>query len=119
MKVYLKQLETEAIHIIRETFVSLKKPVLLYSVGKDSGVLTRLCQKAFYPSNIPFPLMHIDTGFKFKEMYNFRDKYCRENNFNLIVYANGEKIAMKCNPHDYGIETCCYWLKTEALLNGI
>lgn len=120
MEKYLKQLEAEAIYIIRETYASFKTPVLLYSVGKDSGVLTRLCQKAFYPSNIPFPLMHIDTGFKFKEMYDFRDKYCKDNNFKLIIHVNGRALAdMKCNPHSYGTETCCYHLKTLALLDGI
>ena len=119
MKQYLKQLESEAIHIIRETYASFKKPVLLYSIGKDSGVLVRLCQKAFHPAKIPFSLMHVDTGFKFPEMYQFREKFIADNGLKLIVHANGEKLAMKCNPHDYGTDTCCHWLKTQALLSGI
>jgi len=119
MKQYLKQLESEAIYIIRETYASFKNPVLLYSIGKDSGVLVRLCQKAFYPAKIPFSLMHVDTGFKFPEMYQFREKFIADNGLKLIVHANGEKLAMKCNPNDYGTESCCYWLKTQALLAGI
>ncbi len=70
---YLKQLESESIHIIREVAAEFKNPVMLYSIGKDSSVMVRLAQKAFYPAKIPFPLMHIDTGFKFKEMTDFRD----------------------------------------------
>jgi len=116
---HLKQLESEAIYIIRETHASFKNPVLLYSIGKDSSVMVRLCQKAFYPGKIPFPLMHIDTGFKFKEMYKFRDKFISENNLKLIVHVNGMALAKKCNPHDYGTDNCCYRLKTQALLEGI
>jgi sulfate adenylyltransferase subunit 2 len=119
MKKYLKQLESEAIYIIRETYVSFKNPVLLYSVGKDSGVLVRLCQKAFYPTNIPFFLMHIDTGFKFKEMYDFRDKFVNDNNLKLIIHKNQRAILDGCNPHSYGTDACCLNLKTKALLTGI
>jgi len=119
MKKYLKQLESEAIYIIREAYASFKNPVLLYSIGKDSGAMVRLCQKAFYPGKIPFPLMHIDTGFKFKEMYQFRDKFIADNNLELITHVNGKALAMKCSPYDYGTDTCCYHLKTQALLDGI
>jgi len=119
MKKYLKQVESEAIYIIREAYASFKNPVLLYSIGKDSGVMVRLCQKAFYPGKIPFPLMHIDTGFKFKEMYQFRDKFIAENKLKLITHVNGEALAAHCNPNSYGTDTCCYNLKTTALLEGI
>ncbi len=119
MKQYLKQLESEAIHIIRETYASFKKPVLLYSVGKDSGVLVRLCQKAFHPAKIPFSLMHIDTSWKFPEMYQFRDKFIADNNLKLIVHSNEKAIKEKCHPHYYGTDTCCLHLKTRALLAGI
>ena len=119
MQRYLKHLESEAIHIIRETYASFKKPVLLYSVGKDSGVLVRLCQKAFYPAEIPFQLMHIDTGFKFPEMYAFRDQFVKDNNLKLIIHKNQEKIDLDWNPHDFGTESCCSFLKTKALLSGI
>jgi len=119
MKKYLKQLESESIYIIREAYASFKNPVLLYSIGKDSGVMVKLCQKAFYPGKIPFPLMHIDTGFKFPEMYQFRDKFIVDNNLELIIHVNEKALATKCNPHDYGTETCCYNLKTQALLEGI
>lgn len=112
---YLKQLESESIHIIREAYSSFENIVLLYSIGKDSSVLVRLCQKAFYPLNIPFPLMHIDTGYKFKEMIDFRDKFCNENDFNLIVHSNDKKY----NPIKDGMDICCYNLKTKALLEGL
>ncbi len=75
---YFKQLESESIHIIREVAAEFKNPVMLYSIGKDSGVMLRLAQKAFYPGKIPFPLMHIDTGYKFPEIIEFRDKFVKE-----------------------------------------
>jgi len=119
MKQYLKQLESEAIHIIRETYASFKNPVLLYSIGKDSGVLVRLCQKAFHPAKIPFPLMHIDTSFKFPEMYRFRDKFIAENDLKLVINSDDGSLNDGCNPYDYGVDTCCLHLKTRALLSGI
>jgi sulfate adenylyltransferase subunit 2 len=75
---YLKQLESESIHIIREVVAECKNPVMLYSVGKDSSVMIRLAQKAFYPGKFPFPLRHIDTGYKFPEMYEFRDRFAKK-----------------------------------------
>lgn len=118
MNKHLRQLEDESIYIIREVYSSFRCPVLLYSIGKDSGVLSRLCWKSFYPAKIPFPLMHIDTGVKFREMYDFRRWYCNEYGFELIIYRNEEWIG-KCDPYKVGTDRCCIHLKTEALLQGI
>src|SRR3989338_5256628 len=90
---HLQQLEAESIHIIREVVAEFKNPVMLYSVGKDSSVMVRLAQKAFYPGKIPFPLMHVDTGYKFKEMYTFRDEFIASIGANLIVERNEPAIA--------------------------
>jgi len=116
---YLKYLESESIHIMREVAAEFRKPVMLYSVGKDSSVMVRLAQKAFYPGRFPFPLMHIDTGFKFPEMYAFRDEFCRSIGAELIVERNDAMIAEKCHPLDIGVDTCCGHLKTGALLDAI
>ncbi len=116
---YLKELESESIHIIREVVAEFKKPVMLYSIGKDSSVMVRLAQKAFYPGNIPFPLMHIDTGYKFPEMYEFRDAFVKEIGANLIVECNEEWIEKKMHPTKLGSDKCCRYLKTEGLLNAI
>ena len=96
---YLKQLESESIYIIREVAAEFKNPVMLYSVGKDSSVMVRLAQKAFYPGKIPFPLMHIDTGFKFKEMIEFRDRYFKEIGCRLIVEKND--VCPRRSPHHF------------------
>src|SRR5271169_3952892 len=85
---HLKQLEAESIHIIREVAAEFANPVMLYSIGKDSSVMVRLAQKAFYPARVPFPLLHIDTTWKFREMITFRDQFCRENNLKLFVHTN-------------------------------
>ena len=116
---YLKQLESESIHILREVAAEFKNPVLLYSVGKDSSVLVRLALKAFYPGPIPFPLMHVDTGFKFPEMYAFRDAFCKKLDVRLIVERNEEWIAKGCHPLKTGVDKCCSHLKTGALLTAI
>jgi sulfate adenylyltransferase subunit 2 len=116
---YLKQLESESIHILREVAAEFRNPVMLYSVGKDSSVMVRLAQKAFYPGHFPFPLMHVDTGFKFPEMYEFRDKFCREIRARLIVEKNEEWIAKGCHPLLLGVDKCCSYLKTGALLQAI
>jgi sulfate adenylyltransferase subunit 2 len=116
---HLRYLESESIHILREVAAEFRNPVLLYSVGKDSGVLVRLAQKAFHPGPIPFPLMHVDTGYKFLEMYTFRDAFCREAGARLIVERNDEWIAKGSHPHHLGVEACCGHLKTEALLQAL
>jgi sulfate adenylyltransferase subunit 2 len=116
---YLKQLESESIHIIREVAAEFKNPVMLYSVGKDSSVMVRLAQKAFHPGRFPFPLMHIDTGYKFPEMYEFRESFCREIGATLIVEHNKEWIDNGCHPLKLGVDKCCSYLKTGALLQAL
>ncbi len=116
---HLKQLESESIYILREVVAEFKKPVMLYSVGKDSSVMLRLAQKAFYPGNIPFPLLHIDTGYKFPEMYAFRDAYVQEIGARLIVERNEAAIAAGTHPELLGTDRCCQLLKTQALLDAL
>jgi sulfate adenylyltransferase subunit 2 len=116
---YLKNLESESIHIMREVVAEFKNPVMLYSMGKDSSVMVRLAQKAFYPGKFPFPLMHIDTGYKFPEMYTFREEFCRRINAELIVERNEPWIAQGCHPLTAGVDKCCSYLKTGALLDAI
>ena len=116
---FLKQLESESIHIMREVVAEFKNPVMLYSVGKDSSVMVRLAQKAFYPGEFPFPLMHIDTGYKFPEMYEFRDAFCTKISAHLIVERNEEWIAKGCHPLKTGVDKCCSYLKTGALLEAL
>lgn len=114
---YLRQLESESLFILREAYAQFSNPVLLYSVGKDSSVLLRLAQKAL--GKIPFPVMHIDTGYKFPEMYQFRDDTAKGLGFELIVEGNSEAIAAKTNPYDLGTQACCGRLKTQALLEAL
>ncbi len=116
---YLKQLESESIHIIREVVAEFKNPVMLYSIGKDSAVMVRLAQKAFFPGKIPFPLMHIDTGYKFPEMIEFRDRFVKEIGCRLIVERNEEWISKGAHPQKLGVDKCCARLKTQGLLNAI
>jgi sulfate adenylyltransferase subunit 2 len=116
---YVEQLESESIHIIREVAAEFKNPVMLYSIGKDSGVMLRLAQKAFYPGKIPFPLMHIDTGFKFPEMIEFRDNFIKEIGCRLIVERNEEWISKGTHPQKIGVDKCCAKLKTQGLLDAI
>lgn len=116
---YLKQLESESIHIMREVVAEFKNPVMLYSVGKDSSVMVRLAQKAFYPGQFPFPLMHVDTGYKFPEMYEFRESFCRKIGARLIVERNERWIAEGCHPQKMGVDKCCSYLKTGALLDAL
>ena len=115
----LKQLEMESIHIIREVVAEFKNPVMLYSVGKDSAVMIRLAQKAFYPGKFPFPLMHVDTGYKFPEMYEFRDKFVKDIGARLIVEKNEEWIQKKAHPFKLGPDKCCRYLKTQGLLDAL
>lgn len=116
---YLRQLESESIQIMREVASEFKNPVMLYSVGKDSSVMVRLAQKAFFPGKIPFPLMHVDTGYKFPEMYEFRDRFCKKIGVNLIVERNEEWIGKGCHPLKLGVDKCCSYLKTGALLDAL
>lgn len=116
---HLRQLEAEGIHIIREVAAEFENPVMLYSIGKDSSVMLRLAQKAFYPGKIPFPLMHVDTTFKFKAMTEFRDRMARELGFDLIVWTNEEGRRAKANPFDLGSNKYTQIMKTEALKQGL
>jgi sulfate adenylyltransferase subunit 2 len=116
---HLQTLEAESIHILREVASEFQRPVMLYSIGKDSSVLLRLAQKAFHPGRIPFPLLHIDTSYKFKEMIDFRDRYTRELGVELLVYTNQEALADGTQPFKIGTQRCCGLLKTKALLDGL
>ena len=112
-------LEAEGIHILREVVAECERPVMLYSIGKDSSVLLRLAQKAFYPGPIPFPLLHIDTTYKFREMIEFRDRCAAEVGARLIVHTNREAIADGTQPFLVGTQRCCSLLKTRALLDAL
>lgn len=116
---HLDELEAEAIHIMREVVAEFENPVMLYSVGKDSSVMVRLAQKAFAPGKLPFPLLHVDTSFKFKEMYEFRDEYVKSIGAELIVKGNNEAIEAGTDPFDLGTSKCCALLKTKGLLDAL
>jgi sulfate adenylyltransferase subunit 2 len=116
---HLKLLEAESIHIFREVAAEFQKPVMLYSIGKDSAVMLRLAQKAFFPGPIPFPLLHVDTGYKFHEMIAFRDSIARELGLDLRVWRNEQALADGANPVVLGTQRCCGLLKTTALLDGL
>jgi sulfate adenylyltransferase subunit 2 len=116
---HLRQLEAESIHIMREVASECQRPVLLYSIGKDSSVLLRLAQKAFHPGQIPFPLLHIDTSYKFREMIEFRDRYTAELGVRLIVHTNTQALTEGANPFVWGTQRCCGALKTGALLDAL
>ncbi len=115
----LGELEAEAIHVLREVAAEFERPVMMYSVGKDSSVLLRLAQKAFAPGRIPFPLLHVDTEYKFAEMYAFRDRVCREAGVELRVHANRAALDAGANPWDLGTQRCCGQLKTRGLLDAL
>ncbi len=115
----LKALESESIHIIREVVAEFRNPVMLYSIGKDSSVMLHLARKAFYPASLPFPLLHVDTGYKFREMYEFRDAFIKQIGAHLIVHRNEKAIARGMNPKQYGVARCCGALKTEGLLQAL
>jgi sulfate adenylyltransferase subunit 2 len=116
---HLRQLEAESIHIIREVAAEFDNPVMLYSIGKDSSVMLRLAQKAFYPAKIPFPLMHVDTTWKFREMIEFRDRTAEELGLDLKVWINQEGKAMGMNPIDFGSEKHTQVMKTDALKQAL
>jgi sulfate adenylyltransferase subunit 2 len=116
---HLDQLEAESIHILREVASEFSSPAMLYSIGKDSSVMLRLAQKAFYPARIPFPMLHIDTTYKFREMIAFRDRTARELGLRLIVHTNTAAIENGANPYLLGTSRCCSLLKTQALLEAL
>ncbi len=116
---HLKELEAESIHIIREVAAEFDNPVMLYSIGKDSSVMLRLAQKAFAPGKIPFPLMHVDTRWKFREMIAFREKVQKELDLNLIVWINQDAVDQNINPFDHGSDTHTRITKTEGLKQAL
>jgi sulfate adenylyltransferase subunit 2 len=116
---HVSALEAESIQIIREVVAEFERPVMLYSIGKDSSVLLRLAQKAFFPGPIPFPLLHIDTTYKFREMIEFRDRYAAGIGAELIVHTNAEAIADGTQPFLVGTQRCCGLLKTRGLLDAL
>ncbi len=115
---HLQRLEAESIHILREVVAETEKPVMLYSVGKDSAVMLHLARKAFYPSPPPFPLLHVDTTWKFRAMYELRDKAARDAGMDLLVYQNPEALAQGINPFDHGPMHTELW-KTEGLKQAL
>ncbi|MBS0363501.1 MAG: sulfate adenylyltransferase subunit CysD, partial [Proteobacteria bacterium] len=118
MLTHLQRLEAESIHIFREVVAECERPVMLYSIGKDSAVMLRLAQKAFYPSKPPFPLLHVDTTWKFKAMYEMRERMARESGMELLVHQNPEAKARGINPFDHGSLHTDMW-KTEGLKQAI
>jgi sulfate adenylyltransferase subunit 2 len=115
----LKRLEAESIHIIREAIAEAERPVMLYSIGKDSGVMLQLARKAFYPAPPPFPLLHVDTRWKFRQMYQFRDRIARDSGQPLIVHVNPEAIARDINPFDHGSALHTEITKTVGLKQAL
>ena len=116
---HLQKLEAESIHIIREVAAEFDNPVMLYSVGKDSAVLLHLARKAFSPGKIPFPLLHVDTNWKFKEMIEFRDQMAKEYGFDLLVHQNPEGMAMGVGPFTHGSATHTDIMKTQGLKQAL
>jgi sulfate adenylyltransferase subunit 2 len=116
---HLRRLEAESIQIIREVSAEFAKPVLLYSIGKDSQVLVHLARKAFHPAPLPFPLLHIDTTWKFREMYAFRDRYVAEHRLRLLVHQNRRALDEGINPFDHGSQKYTFALKTQGLLQAL
>lgn len=116
---HLQQIEAESIHIIREVAAEFDNPVMLYSIGKDSSVMLHLAMKAFYPGKPPFPLMHVDTTWKFKEMIRFRDTYTRSLGIELIVHTNQEGVDAGVGPFTHGSQKHTDIMKTEALKQGL
>ena len=112
---HLRQLEAQSVHIMREVVAEFKNPVMLYSIGKDSAVMLHLARKAFYPSSPPFPLLHVDTTWKFREMIEFRDRIVKEFGFELLVHRNEEGVKQNINPFTHGSALYTDVMKTEAL----
>jgi sulfate adenylyltransferase subunit 2 len=116
---HLQTLEAESIYILREVAGEFSRPVMLYSIGKDSSVMLRVAQKAFFPAKLPFTLLHIDTSYKFREMIEFRDRICAEHGFRLVVHTAKKELAAGANPFRLGTQKCCAALKTGALLEAL
>ncbi len=116
---HLKQLEAESIHIIREVAAEFDNPVMLYSIGKDSAVMLHLARKAFFPGKLPFPVMHVDTRWKFQEMYSFREKMVKEYGLDLITHVNPDGVAQDMNPFTYGSAKHTDVMKTEGLKQAL
>ena len=116
---HLRQIEAESIHILREVAAEFDNPVMLYSIGKDSSVMVHLARKAFHAGKLPFPLLHIDTTWKFREMITFRDKFCAEHGLNLLVHTNQQGVAENINPFDHGSNKYTQIMKTQALREAL
>ena len=116
---HLEQLEAESIFIMREVAAQFERPVFMYSVGKDSSCLLRLAQKAFYPAKIPFTVLHVDTAYKFPEMYEFRDQIAKDLGLNLVLHRNEAALKDGANPYTLGTQRCCALLKTGGLLEAL
>jgi sulfate adenylyltransferase subunit 2 len=116
---HLELLEAESIHVIRETVAEFAKPVMLYSIGKDSQVLLHLARKAFHPAPLPFPLLHVDTTWKFRAMYEFRDRFVADNGLRLLVHRNERALAEGINPFEHGSSKYTHAMKTQALLEAL
>jgi sulfate adenylyltransferase subunit 2 len=116
---HLKQLEAESIHIIREVAAEFQNPVMLYSIGKDSSVMLHLARKAFYPGTLPFPLLHVDTTWKFREMIEFRDATVKKHGMELLVHINPDAVAMNLNPFEHGSSKHTDIWKTEGLKQAL
>src|SRR5947209_19144148 len=115
----LRELESESIYVLRETVAQFRNPVLLYSVGKDSSVLVHLARKAFYPGPLPFPFLHVDTGYKFKEMLEFRDRFTKQIEARLIVHRNEDAIAAGPHPLKLGVARRRGQFKPAGLLHAL
>ncbi|WP_310275057.1 sulfate adenylyltransferase subunit CysD [Rheinheimera soli] len=118
-KTHLRELESESIQIFREVVAEFENPVMLYSVGKDSSVLLHLALKAFFPGKIPFPLLHVDTTWKFKEMISFRDKVAKELGFELLIHKNPDGLAMNISPFTHGSKKHTDIMKTQGLKQAL
>jgi sulfate adenylyltransferase subunit 2 len=116
---HLERLEAESIHIMREVVAEAERPVMLYSIGKDSSVMLELARRAFYPAPPPFPLLHVDTQWKFRDMYAFRDRMAAELGMQLLVHINPEGLEQGINPFDHGSEVHTHVMKTEALKQAL
>src|SRR3979409_1929562 len=119
MLTHLQRLEAESIYILREVVAECERPVMLYSIGKDSSVMLHLAKKAFHPAKPPFPLLHVDTQWKFRDMYAFRDRMARELGMELIVHVNPEGREMNINPFEHGAEIPPHVMKAVALKQAL